>query len=131
MAEAEDALEKAKAEVHTALVNLANLLRQPALRTLLEQGKQETFIANMLAAPNDEKLADTLAECIPADPTYVTLLAKYLKKIVVKVIHLNEFHPSKTKIEKGDIETVVGEFRTFLEAAIDDGKSQSTILDIK
>jgi hypothetical protein len=60
------------------------------------------------------------------------LLAKYLKKIVVKVIHLHEFHPTKTKVEKSDIEGVVGEFRKFLEKAVDgDGKGQSTILEIK
>lgn len=58
--------------------------------------------------------------------------AKYLKQIVVKVIHLHEFQPSKTKVEKNDIESVVGEFRQFLEAAVDgDGKAQSTILEIK
>ena len=69
---------------------------------------------------------------IPADPANAKLLAKYLKKIVVKVIHLHELQPSKTKVEKGDIETVVGEFRKFLETAVDgDGKSQSTILEIK
>jgi hypothetical protein len=60
------------------------------------------------------------------------LLAKYLRKIVVKTIHLRDFQPTKTKVEKGDIETVVAEFRKFLEAAADgDGKGQSTILEIK
>jgi hypothetical protein len=35
-------------------------------------------------------------------------------------------------VEKGDIETVVSEFRRFLETAVDgDGKSQSTNLEIK
>ncbi|QQS46113.1 MAG: hypothetical protein IPM66_19690 [Acidobacteriota bacterium] len=130
--EAEDALRKARAEVHSALANLANLLRQPALRTLLEQGKQEKFIADVLAAPSDENLAGILAETVSADPGQARLLAKFLKKIVVKVVRLNDFHPSKSKIEKGDIETVVGEFRKFLETAVDgDGKSQSTILEIK
>ena len=118
--------------VRSSLVNMASLLRQPALRALLEQGKGETFIADVLAAADDDKLADLLAERIPADPANAKLLAKYLKKIVVKVIHLQEFHPSKTKVEKGDIETVVGEFRKFLETAVDgDGKGQSTILEIK
>ena len=59
------------------------------------------------------------------------LLAKYLKQIVVKVIHLNDFHPAKSKVEKADIESVVGEFRKFLETAAEgDGKGQSTILEI-
>jgi len=48
------------------------------------------------------------------------------------VVHLHDFLPSKTKVEKGDIETVVCEFRKFLETALDaDGKSQFTILEIK
>jgi hypothetical protein len=38
VAEAEDSLERAKAEVQSALKNIASLLRQPALRSLLEQG---------------------------------------------------------------------------------------------
>jgi hypothetical protein len=129
---AEEALEQAKALVRSALVNMASLLRQPALRSLLEQGKQEKLIADMLAAPNDEKLADLLAERILSDTSAAKLLARYLKKIVVKVVHLSEFRPTKTKVEKSDIETVVGEFRQFLENAVDgDGKSQSTILEIK
>jgi hypothetical protein len=132
VAAAEDAMVQAKDKVQAALLNMASLLRQPALRSLLEQGKQETFIADVLAASSDDGLATLLAESVPVDPANARLLAKYLKQIVVKVIHLNEFHPTKTKVEKGDIESVVGEFRKFLETAVDgDGKGQSTILEIK
>jgi hypothetical protein len=60
------------------------------------------------------------------------LLAKCLKKIVVRVLHLHDFKPSKTKFEKGDIEGVVSEFRRFLEMALAaDGKEQSTIVEIR
>jgi hypothetical protein len=132
VAAADEALEQAKGKVKAALMNMASLLRQPALRSLLEQGKQEKFIADVLTATTDEQLTALLAECIPADGANAKLLAKYLKQIVVKVIHLNEFHPTKTKVEKGDIESVVGEFRKFLETAVDGGdKGQSTILEIK
>jgi hypothetical protein len=55
-----------------------------------------------------------------------------LKRIVVKVIRLSDFRPSKTKVDKGDIEAVVGEFREFLETALDaDGAEQSTIGEIR
>jgi len=55
-----------------------------------------------------------------------------LNKIVVKVIRLQDFHPSKATVEKGDLETVVGEFRQFLETAFDgDGAGQSTIVEIR
>jgi hypothetical protein len=129
---AEQAQERATGVVRAVLVGMANLLRQPALRNLLQQGEREPFVAEVLKAPDAEKLADLLAEGIPADPANAKLLAKYLKRIVVKVVRLQDFHPSKATVEKGDIETVVGEFRKFLEAAVDgDGKNQSTILEIK
>ncbi len=41
VAAAEQALEQAQAEVHGALLNIASLLLQPALKALLEQGKDE------------------------------------------------------------------------------------------
>jgi hypothetical protein len=83
-------------------------------------------------AADAEKLTDLLAERIPADKANAKLLAKYLKRIVVKVVRLQDFHPSKGTLEKKDIETVVGEFRKFLEVAVDgDGAGQSTILEIR
>lgn len=110
------------------LLNFATLLRQPGLRSRLEQGKEDKFIADVLAAKTEAKLA----ECIPADPANAKLLAKYLKQIVVKVIHLTDFHPAKSKVEKPDIERVAGEFREFLEKAPGaGGTSQSIIGEIR
>ena len=62
VSEAEEALGKAKGVVRSALVNMASLLRQPALRSLLEQGKQEPFIADVLAAPAMRSWPTLLAE---------------------------------------------------------------------
>lgn len=132
VAAAEKVLEFAKGAVRSALVGIANLLRQPALRTLLQQGQKEAFVTEVLSAPDAEKLADILVDRVPADPAYTQLLARYLKKIVVKVIRLQDFQPSKAMIERADIDTVVGEFRRFLETAVDgEGDIQSTILEIK
>ncbi len=129
---AEKALVQADSLVSSALVSMAKLLRQPALLSLLQQGAQEPFIAEVLNAPDADKLADLLARRIPADPAHAKLLDKYLKRIVVRVVRLQDFHPSKATIEKGEIDEVVGEFRRFLESAVDgDGKAQSTILEIR
>ena len=129
---AESALEAAQAAVKAALVNVAKLLMQPALRSLLEQGKSESFIADVLAAADAEKLAELLVQRIPADPAKGKLLAKYLKRIIVKVVQLQDFRPSKATVGKSDIDAVVTEFRQFLEDAVGgDGKDQSTILEIK
>jgi hypothetical protein len=118
--------------VRSALVSLAKLLRQPALFNLLQQGEREPFVVEVLNAPDADKLSDLLAQRISADPAQAKLLDKYLKRIVVRVVRLQDFHPSKATIEKGDIENVVGEFRRFLESAVvGDGKSQSMILEIQ
>ena len=132
VANAEAALKLAKGVVRSALVGMAKLLRQPALRVLLEQGEAEAFIAQVLRSPDEEALADCLAKLIPADPANARLLAKYLKRLIKKTLLLRDFKPSKVTLEKADIETVVGEFRRFLEEAVNgDGKNQSTILEIK
>lgn len=111
---------------------MANLLHQPALRNLLQQAQVEPFIAEVLKAPDAEKVGHLLAERIRADRANARLLARYLKRIVVKAVRLRDFHPSKGTLEKMDIETVVGEFRRFLEAAVDgDGAGQSTITEIR
>jgi hypothetical protein len=129
---AEQARSASKGRLRSALVGMANLLRQPALSTLLRQGEQEPFIAEVLKALDAEKLAGLLAERISADKAGAKLLAKHLKRIVVKVVRLQDFRPSKGTLEKGDIETVVGEFRKFLEAAVNgDGAGQSTIVEIR
>jgi len=132
VAQADDAFKEAKGAVRSALVGVAKLLQQPVLRALLEQGRAEPFIAEILKAADAETLADLLARRVPADPALVKLLAKYLKQIVKKTVLLQDFRPSRAMIEMSDIETIVGEFRKFLEAAGDgDGKSQSIILEIK
>jgi len=71
---------------------------------------------------------DLLAKRIPADPASAKLLARYLKRVVIKTVRLQDFKPSKATVEKSEIETVVREFRQFLEAAVDgDGANQRTI----
>ncbi|MFI5455030.1 MAG: hypothetical protein ACHRXM_06220 [Isosphaerales bacterium] len=48
------------------------------------------------------------------------------------IVRLQDFHPSKATIEKGDIDEVVGKFRQFLESALDgDGEGQIRIGEIR
>jgi hypothetical protein len=95
---------------------------------LLEQGCQESFIAEVLATEDAASLAVLLAHRLPDHPERVRLLAKYLKRVVVKTIRLDDFRPSQALTEKRDIERVVRDFRPFLGAAVDDdGANQRTI----
>ena len=114
------------------LVAAAKLLQQPALRSLLEQGKAEAFIAEVLAAGDPEALATVLAARLSASPDCAKLLAKYLKKIQVKPVRLSDFHPTQSTIERENIEQVVGEFREFLESAFAaDGQKQSVVVEFR
>ena len=123
---------QATALVHGVLVAVAKLLQQPALRSLLEQGKAEAFIAEVLAAADPEALATILATRLSASPDCAKLLAKYLKKIQVTPVRLADFHPSQSTIERENIEQVVEEFREFLVLAFaQDGQKQSVIIEFK
>jgi phage head maturation protease len=69
---------------------------------------------------------------LPDDPDRVSLLAKYLKRVVVKTVSMPDFRPFRNMVEPGDIEQVVREFRRFLEAAVDgDRANRRTILEIR
>ncbi len=132
VAEAEEAHGKAKGVVRSSLVNMASLLRQPALRALLEQGRQEPFIADVLATADADSLADLLARRLPGEPDLARLVAKFLRQVVVKVVRLSDFLPSKAMIDAGDVQAVVEEFRRFLEAAVDgEGKGQTIMVEIR
>jgi hypothetical protein len=122
----------ARSLVHEELVSIAGLLRQPALWSLLDQGRKEPFIAEVLATSDTESLAGLLATRLPSDPDRVGLLAKYLKRVVVKVIKMQDSRPSRSTVERGEIEHVVGEFRRFLEATVgDDGQGQRIIVEFR
>ena len=129
--EAKEAGEEARSVVRAELVSVAGLFRQPALWSLLEQGRKEPFIAELLATTDAESLAGLLARKLPDDADRVGLLAKYLKRVVVKVVRFQDFKPSKSTVERDDIEAVVDDFRRFLEGAFGrDGKDQSVIVDL-
>jgi hypothetical protein len=130
--EAKEAGELAQSLGPAELSEVAVRLRQPALWSLLEQGRDEPFLAELLATANERALGTLLADRLPDHPERVSLLKKYLKRIVVKTIRLQDFQPSQTLVEPGEIERVVGEFRRFLEAAVKgEGAGYATILEIR
>jgi hypothetical protein len=51
---------------------------------------------------------------------------------VKKTLLIRDFKPSKATLEKSDIETIVSEFRQFLEAAVDgEAKGQTIMVEIR
>ena len=99
---------------------------------LSEDKNLHRFIDDVLAASDSDSLATLLAQRLSEDASRAKLLAKWLKKIKVTVLRLSDFQPTKSTVEKGDVEQVVGEFRSFLETAFEqDEKQQSVIVEFK
>jgi len=115
---ADDALSRCEEALRTALLDKATLLHSDALRERLAQGREEPFIAGLLAAQAVEQVADYLVQVLGGEtteePDPVGLLTRYLKKLRVRKLRLTDFSPGKRTIERADVDEVVAEFRAFL-----------------
>ena len=96
-----------------ALDRKAEVFLNPAIRTRLEQGRQETLIAALLGKSEISALREFLVE--NATPQFVQTINRYLKNIVTKNVSLAEFKPSLTTVEPDQAPKVVKEFEEFLE----------------
>ncbi len=127
--EANEIVEQARSLLRDELISVAGLLRQPALWSLLEQGRKERFIAEVLATTDAEALANLLAAHLPDVPSG-GLLAKFLKRVVVGRSGWR-ISGRRSPWSRGARSSVVGEFRRFLEEAVGRGARTSRILDLQ
>lgn len=118
-----------------ALREKVRLLRSAALQEKLKQGGQDPFIAGILSQNSDEGLKDYLVERLnqPEASEYLKSLEKYLKKINVIKVRMNDFRPSKRTLEKNDIAQIALEFEDFLKGFLVENHldEQITILEIE
>jgi hypothetical protein len=132
---ADDALASCQGTSDAALFDRATLLHSDALRERLAQGRQERFIAGLLEAETAEAIAEylikTLGSETVAEPDPVDLLIRYLKKLSVRKLRLADFSPSKRTIERGDVDQIVGQFRDFLLAALQDEGDELSVIELE
>lgn len=111
--------------VWQAILDRATLLQSQAFRERLEQGRDDPFIAGLLATETTEDAATYLVEALGGDANQgaqvTELLARYLKMLTVRKLRFADFAPSKRTLERGDVDTIVEEFRMFLLSALEDG----------
>lgn len=137
LAAAEKALAECQALLQAALLEKARLLASDALRSRLEQGRGEAFLAALLGAKTPEGLARVLLEQLAQAPeakakARLELLRRYLQRMAVRKVRLADFSPSKRAIEAGDVEIVVQEFRAFLlEHLKPDEADEFTIVEME
>ena len=88
-----------------------------------------------MGAGTPEAVADYLAQELGGEtvgePDPVTLLTRYLKQLRVQKLSLDGFSPSKRTIERGDVETIVAEFRAFLLDALSAGDDELPVIELE
>ena len=116
---AEGAPPTSEAALREALLAKAALLDSPALRARLEALRREPFIAGLLACADVAALAGYLIETLGTDgagdaDARLELLRRALRQVVVVKRRLVDFRPTKTALERDDVDAVVAEFRRYL-----------------
>ena len=126
---------RCRAALRQALLDKAALLQSAPLRERLAQGRAEPFIAEALAAPTAERLADALERTLGgkelSSPNPVELLERYLKRITVRRVRLADFRPSRRTLSPDDLEAVTAEFRQFLERALVAGEDELPVVELE
>ena len=117
---------QAEQALQAALLEKAALLHSDAVRSRLEQGRGEPFIAAILAAADTQSMASVLVHCIGQAPpeeasANIEKLARYLHRIQVRKVSLSDFQPGKRTIETSDVDQITQEFRDFLLSALQTG----------
>lgn len=106
------------------------VLFSPALRARLEQGKNEPAIAAILSAGSAEELRAVIVKLSLADPSFVDVVNKYLKQIVIVKVKLSDFHPKSKTVERKQIPTVIAEFEDYLEKQLASAGNKEDVLAV-
>jgi hypothetical protein len=110
---AEQVSQQAEAELGATLDRKVEVFLNPAIRSRLDQGKEEKLIADLLGKTTLPEVRGFLVE--NASPELVETINRYLKNIVTKNVKLTDFKPSLTTIEPDQASKMVKEFEEFLD----------------
>jgi hypothetical protein len=105
-----------------------SIFLNPSVRKRLEQGRSEPVIATLLSCKTSEDVRELLLPEAAQNPDVVQTINRYLKKISVLLVKMEEFHPTLDTVEKGQVEAVVGEFRKYLQDRLREaGEGEETL----
>jgi hypothetical protein len=111
-----------------ALGKKLSIFLSPSVRARLEQGRGEPVIAKLLACKTAGDVRKLLLPEAEQNPGVVQTINRYLKKISVLVVKMKDFRPTMDTVEKGQVDTVVGEFRKYLQDRLRDaGEGEDTL----
>jgi hypothetical protein len=111
-----------------ALSKKLGIFLSPSVRARLEQGRSEPVIAKLLSCKTSDDVRKLLLPEAEQNPGVVQTINRYLKKISVLVVKMEHFHPTLDTVEKGQVDTVVGEFRKYLQDRLQEaGDGEDTL----
>jgi hypothetical protein len=111
-----------------ALGKKLGIFLSPSVRTRLEQGRSEAVIAKLLSCKTPDDVRKLLLPEAEQNPGVVQTINRYLKKISVLVVKMEDFHPTLDTVEKGQVDAVVSEFRKYLQDRLRDaGEGEDTL----
>ena len=126
--QAQAAADSAAAAFDARMNSKLEVFLTPAVQERLQQGKSEKVIAKMLACKDLPKLRTVLVKACLDDAKVVTVINKYLKKIVVKRVKMSDFKPTVSTVEKEQIPVLANEFREYLEKAMSEIDKDDDVL---
>ena len=101
--------------VNNVLMSRVEVLLSDSVRNRLMQGMDDSSIKSIVECNTPGELLQVLFTLSKTDSEIAEKINRYLKKIVLKRISLNDFKPAISTIEKSQVDLVTKEFRTFLE----------------
>jgi len=116
--QAESAEARVREQLDGAIGQKMAVLLSPAVQKRLEQGRAEPFIRDLLACTSPGELWGYLMKACLDEPGVVTLINRYLKRIAVKRVKIDAFHPTLSTVERGQIDQLAKEFADYLEGEL-------------
>jgi len=122
------AVDDMKQHISEILKKKASILLNSGIRQRLEQGKSEPLIEGLLECHDTDAVLDYLRRSLGDKGTLCKLANRYLKKIIVRTIALEDFRPSKTSIEREQVGDLTREFEQFIESHFKDLDEDSLLI---
>jgi hypothetical protein len=120
---AETAVTDARQLIGETLDQALALFLTPAVRQRLSQGAADPAIAQLLRCASVADLRLYLVGACLRDTGIVATINRYLKRVVVKAVHLADFKPASATIERDQIADVAHQFQRFLERELDSARA--------
>jgi hypothetical protein len=125
---AEEGATQAATIYDEALNKKLSIFLSPSVRTRLEQGRSEAVIEKLLSCKTPDEVRKLLLPEAEQNPGIVQTINRYLKKISVLVVKMEDFHPTLDTVEKDQVDTVVAEFKKYLQDRLREaGESEDTL----